>query len=248
MIELTEKLRAIKEIDMEIHIFDTVEEASQKAFEFFKEAIDDNAKVFGLATGSTPEKLYQLLRESDIDFSESVSINLDEYYGLPSNHPQSYHYFMQEQLFNDKAFQASYLPDGNNEDVEAEIEHYDNLLNDYPIDLQILGIGTNGHIGFNEPGTSFDSQTQLVDLTNETIEANKRFFESADDVPRQAISMGIGSIMQAKEIILMAFGDNKAQAIKDTVQGPVTEAVPASILQKHPNVHLILDKKAAQLL
>ncbi|MDO4432205.1 MAG: glucosamine-6-phosphate deaminase [Aerococcaceae bacterium] len=233
---------------MDILIFDTVEQASQKAFDLFKEALANNATTFGLATGGTPETLYTLLSKSDLDFSDKVSVNLDEYFGLEGTHPKSYRYYMQAQLFNAKPFKHSYLPDGTQQDVAFEIARYNQILQDNPIDLQILGIGSNAHIGFNEPGTSFESQTQLVDLTQSTIEANKRYFERVEDVPTQAYSMGIASIMAAKQIVLLAFGENKAQAIHDMVKGPVTEAVPASILQRHPNVTVLLDKAAASLL
>ncbi|MCW6661189.1 glucosamine-6-phosphate deaminase [Aerococcaceae bacterium NML201209] len=233
---------------MKIHVFDSQLDASKEAYAFFERALQNSAKVFGLATGGTPEQLYTLLSESTLDFSNCVSVNLDEYFGLAADHPKSYHHYMQTQLFDKKPFATSYLPDGTNQDVEGEIARYNQILADNPIDLQILGIGSNAHIGFNEPGTSFDSQTQLVDLTESTIEANKRYFERVEDVPTQAYSMGIASIMSAKEIILMAFGAKKAQAIKDTVEGPVTTDVPASILQTHPNVTLLLDKDAAALL
>ena len=233
---------------MEILVFDQFDSASDRAFEFFKEALATGPKTFGLATGSTPEALYQRLVESDLDFSESTSVNLDEYYGLTADHPKSYHYFMAQHLFNAKPFKASYIPNGDTESVEQELARYDQVLVDNPIDLQILGIGSNGHIGFNEPGAPFDGTTQFVDLTTSTIEANKRFFERVEDVPTKAISMGISSIMSAKKIILMAYGEKKAEAIKGLVEGPVTEDLPASILQQHPDVTLLLDKEAAALL
>lgn len=233
---------------MEVLIFDTPQEASQKAFEIFETALQEGANVFGLATGGTPELLYQLLSNSDLDFSNATSVNLDEYYGLEATHPKSYRYYMNEQLFQHKPFKQSHLPDGTQTNTQAEVDRYNKVLSDNPIDLQLLGIGSNAHIGFNEPGTSFDSQTQLVDLTTSTIEANKRYFNRVEDVPTQAYSMGIASIMAAKKIVLLAFGEGKAQAIFDTVKGPVTEDVPASILQQHPNTIIIVDKPAAKLL
>lgn len=233
---------------MEVLTFKNKAEASQKAFDLIKESLANGAEVFGLATGSTPETLYELISDSDLDFSQAISINLDEYYGLAGDHEQSYRYFMQENLFNAKPFKESYLPDGTNTNAAEETAQYDQILENHPIDLQILGIGTNGHIGFNEPGAAFDCQTQLVDLTQETIDANKRFFDSADEVPKQAYSMGIGSIMNAKQIILMAFGENKAQAIYDMVHGPVTPDLPASILQEHDNVTVLVDEEAGKLL
>ena len=233
---------------MEILVYKKFDEASDKAFEFFKEALATGPKTFGLATGSTPEALYQRLVDSDLDFSDSISVNLDEYFGLSDDHKKSYHHFMQEHLFQHKPFKASYLPDGSQEDVAFEINRYNQILKDNPIDLQILGIGSNAHIGFNEPGAPFDGQTQLVDLTQSTIEANKRFFNSIEEVPTKAYSMGIASIMAAKKIILMAYGTKKAQAIHDLVLGEVTPDVPASILQRHPDVTLLLDEEAASLL
>lgn len=226
-------------------IFDSQLEASKEAFRWVKESMEAGAEVLGLATGSSPETLYQLLRESDLDFRETVSINLDEYYGLAPDHPQSYHSYMEDQLFHAKPFKESYLPDGTQADAGQETARYDQILVDHPIDLQILGIGTNAHIGFNEPGAPFDGRTQRVDLAPATIQANQRFFGSLDEVPRQAYSMGIGSIMEAKEIILLAFGQAKAGAIQASIEGPVTEAVPASILQRHPHVLVLLDREAA---
>lgn len=233
---------------MEIIIVDNQLEGGKKAFEILKEEIAKGADTFGLATGSTPETFYQEIRESELDFTEMVSINLDEYVGLAKDHEQSYHYFMNEKLFNEKPFKKSYLPDGKAEDLEAETKRYDEIIENHPIDLQILGIGENAHIGFNEPGTAFDSKTEVVELTESTINANKRNFESAEDVPTQAISMGIGSIMQAEKIVLIAYGEKKADAIKNMIEGPVNEEVPASILQKHDDVTVILDEAAAKKL
>lgn len=233
---------------MNVLVFDTIQEASQKAFEVFQEALANNAKVFGLATGSTPEALYEIMVNSDIDFTDSISVNLDEYYGLAGDHAQSYNYFMNEHLFNKKPFKANYLPDGTNTDSDAEVERYNKILAANPVDLQLLGIGGNGHIGFNEPGTDFNGHTQLVDLAPSTIEANKRFFASAEDVPSKAYSMGIASILESKQILLLAFGEGKAEAVKGMVEGPVTNELPASALQNHDNVIVIVDKAAASLL
>ena len=233
---------------MEILVFDQFDAASDRAFEFFKEALATGPKTFGLATGSTPEALYQRLVASDLDFSQSTSVNLDEYFGLEDSHPKSYHHFMQAHLFQYKPFKDSFIPNGAETDVDYEISRYNQILADHPIDLQILGIGSNGHIGFNEPGAPFDGHTQLVDLTESTIEANKRFFNSAAEVPTKAYSMGIASIMAAKKIILMAYGEKKAKAIHGLVHGPVTTDLPASILQTHPDATLLLDKEAAALL
>ncbi|WP_146922880.1 glucosamine-6-phosphate deaminase [Alkalibacterium kapii] len=232
---------------MKIEVVKDKVEGGKFAFDHIKKAMEKNALVFGLATGSTPETLYKELRESELDFSDKIAVNLDEYIGIGSEHPQSYAYFMQEQLFNEKPFKETHIPDGLAPE-EAEIERYNTVLENNPIDVQILGIGTNAHIGFNEPGTSFDSTTHKVALTDETIEANKRYFESKDEVPKYAYSMGIASIMAAKKIIIMAFGSNKADAIEKTVNGPVTEEVPASILQKHQDVIMIVDEEAASKL
>ncbi|WP_063516741.1 glucosamine-6-phosphate deaminase [Schleiferilactobacillus harbinensis] len=224
------------------------QEGGQKAFNIFKEALADNAKVFGLATGSTPITLYEALTASDLDFSDKTSINLDEYVGLAPDNPQSYHYFMQQHLFNKKPFATSYVPDGLATDADAETQCYDDIIAANPIDLQILGIGRNGHIGFNEPGSPLTGKTHKVPLTQSTIDANARFFENEEDVPRFAYSMGIGSIMTAKHILLMAYGENKADAIQKMVEGPVTNHVPASALQNHNNVTIIVDEAAASKL
>ena len=233
---------------MEVIVVKTQEEGALAAFEIFKRVYGEGAKVFGLATGSSPIGLYELLRNSDLDFSDRISVNLDEYVGLAPTDEHSYHYFMKEQLFDAKPFKHSYLPDGLAEDVDAEVVRYERILQENPVDLQLLGIGSNAHIGFNEPGTPFTQRTHKVHLTESTIEANKRFFEKEEDVPRYAYSMGLQSIMDAKEIVLIAFGPKKIHAIKGLVEGPITEEVPASILQKHPKVTVICDEAAEALL
>ena len=233
---------------MEVIVVKTQEEGAKAAFEVFKRAYNEGAQVFGLATGSSPIGLYELLRNSDLDFSDRISVNLDEYVGLAPTDEHSYHYFMKEQLFDAKPFKHSYLPDGLAKDVDAEVERYERILQENPVDLQLLGIGSNAHIGFNEPGTPFTQRTHKVHLTESTIEANKRFFEKEEDVPRYAYSMGLQSIMDAKQILLIAFGEKKAKAILNTVKGEVTTDVPASVLQKHPNVIIIVDEAAAALL
>ena len=224
------------------------EEGGKKAFELIKEGIDNGAQVLGLATGSTPETLYQEMVKSDVDFSNCVSINLDEYIGLSGDNDQSYRYFMNSHLFNDKPFKATYVPNGQAEDLEAECRHYEEIIANHPIDIQILGIGENAHIGFNEPGTPFDAPTQVVELTESTINANKRNFEKIEDVPTTAISMGIGSIMKSKKVILIAYGEAKAEAIANTVNGDMTTDVPASVLQNHPDVTVIVDEEASKRL
>ncbi|QIL46390.1 glucosamine-6-phosphate deaminase [Vagococcus coleopterorum] len=217
----------------------------KKAFELIKEGMEnDSAKVLGLATGSSPITMYQEMVASDLDFSDMTAINLDEYVGLKGTDEQSYRFFMNDKLFNHKPFKASYVPDGMATDEKAECDRYDEIIANNPIDIQILGIGTNGHIGFNEPGTPFDSQTRRVGLVESTIESNKRFFDKKEDVPTEAYSMGIGSIMKAKKIILVAYGESKIDALKGMVEGPISTDCPASILQKHDNVVLIADEAA----
>lgn len=220
--------------------------ASAQAFKIVADLAQcDQLHVMGLATGSTPLELYKLISESDLDFSQASSVNLDEYVGLKPTDPQSYHYFMQEHLFDAKPFKESFFPDGTNPDAGAVTREYDRILARHPIDLQVLGIGRNGHIGFNEPGTTFDSHTHRVALTPSTIDANARFFDQPEQVPRYAYTMGIASIMAAKRVILLAFGKEKAAAIRASLLGPVTPDVPASVLQRHPNVTVVLDVAAA---
>lgn len=235
------------DITLDIIIVKDQEAGGKKAFELIKEGMEKDARVLGLATGSTPISLYKEMTASDVDFSDMISINLDEYVGLSGEDTQSYRYFMNENLFNQKPFKEMYVQNGM-ADAETECKHYDDIIAANPVDIQILGIGGNAHIGFNEPGTPFDSTTHKVALTESTIEANTRFFDKAEDVPRFAYSMGIASIMAAKKIILIAYGKGKAEAIKATIEGKVTEEVPASILQNHKNVVIIMDESAAKLL
>lgn len=223
-------------------------EGGKVAFDLLKEKMAAGAKVLGLATGSTPLEFYKQIVASDLDFSDMVSVNLDEYVGLGVESDQSYAYFMKQHLFDAKPFKASYLPDGLASDLNASLDQYNQLLADNPVDLQILGIGRNGHIGFNEPGSSFDGITRVVDLAPSTIEANSRFFASMEEVPRQAISMGIANIMAAKTVLLMAYGEDKADAIQAMIEGPITEELPASILQNHPDAVIIVDEAAASKL
>ena len=177
-------------------------EGGKEALKVFKEALDNGVKVFGLATGSTPETTYDELVKSDIDFSNSISVNLDEYVGLKPEDEQSYAYFMKEHLFNAKPFAKSFLPNGMAEDADQECERYDKLLEEYHVGLQLLGIGRNGHIGFNEPAEVFVKQTHCVSLSEKTIQANQRFFESKEQVPKQAYTMGIGTIRSARKILI----------------------------------------------
>ncbi|MGT2750958.1 glucosamine-6-phosphate deaminase [Streptococcus orisasini] len=224
------------------------EEGGKLVFALLKEKLAAGAKTLGLATGSTPLTFYKEIVNSQLDLSELTSINLDEYVGLSADNSQSYAYFMQQHLFAAKPFKNSFLPNGMAADLQAETQRYEELIAKHPIDFQILGIGRNGHIGFNEPGTAFDSTTHVVDLSPSTIEANSRFFDKPEDVPTQAISMGIASIMKSKTIVLMAYGEEKADAVNRMVNGSVTEELPASILQKHPNVVVVVDEAAASKL
>lgn len=207
--------------------------------------------VLGLATGSSPLGTYQQLiewhRQGVLDFSAVYSVNLDEYCGLAVDNEQSYHAFMHQNFFNHINMDPAHiqLPNGLAADMAAECARYERLIEEYGgIDLQLLGIGRNAHIGFNEPGDCFVKDTHQVTLTESTIAANTRFFEREEDVPRQAVSMGMGAIMRAKRILLIASGADKADAIAASCFGPVTPGVPASILQLHPNVTIIADEVA----
>jgi len=207
--------------------------------------------VLGLATGSTPIGTYDQLVEryerGEIDFSQVTTVNLDEYRGLGKENDQSYYYFMNKYLFDrvniDK--QRTHLPDGMAPDSEKESERYEKLIEEIGgVDIQVCGIGNNGHIGFCEPSSIFEKVTLCVDLAEATIEANKRFFESADDVPRQAYTMGVGTIMKGKKIMLLAYGEGKADILAKAFLGDITPEVPASILQLHPDVILVGDEAA----
>lgn len=211
--------------------------------------------VLGLATGSSPvgtyKELIKLYEDGLLDFTYVRTYNLDEYYPLEPTNDQSYHYFMNVNLFDHVNIDKNnvHVPDGNSPDMKEASESYEAMLNEIGgVDIQVLGIGGNGHIGFNEPCDTFVGPTHVVELTQSTIEANSRFFEKIEDVPTKAISMGIGSIMKAKKILLVANGQGKADAIKKTLEGPITPWVPASILQLHPDVTIIVDEAAASLL
>ncbi|MGF0034166.1 glucosamine-6-phosphate deaminase [Bariatricus sp. SGI.154] len=207
--------------------------------------------VLGLATGSTPIGTYQQLvewyKKGDLDFSGVTTVNLDEYKGLPRTNDQSYYYFMHQNLFDRVNVnpESTHLPDGMEPDSEKECARYEELIHSLGgVDLQLLGLGHNGHIGFNEPGEVFEKETHCVNLQERTIEANKRFFASADEVPRQAYTMGIKTIMQAKKILVVVSGEDKADIVAKAFFGPVTPAVPASILQMHNDVTLVGDEAA----
>lgn len=207
--------------------------------------------VLGLATGSTPigtyDQLVEWYNKGDLDFSEVTTVNLDEYKGLPRTNDQSYYYFMHQHLFDRVNIdpERTNVPNGMEPDAEKECGRYEELIRSLGgVDLQLLGLGHNGHIGFNEPGEAFEKETYCVDLTESTIEANKRFFASADDVPKQAYTMGIKTIMQAKKILIVVNGENKADIVERAFFGPVTPEVPASILQLHNDVTLVGDEAA----
>lgn len=222
------------------------------ACELYKKMCQNPHSKLGLATGGTMVDVYrflvQILERNQLDISQIETFNLDEYVGLAADHEESYHYYMDEVLFNQYPYfnRANiHIPNGDAVDLEAEAMRYEQELNAQgPIDIQILGIGENGHIGFNEPGTAFDSQTHIVDLTESTIKANSRYFDDESEVPRQAISMGLSSILKAKRIILLAFGEKKRDAIMKLMENNVTSDVPATILHGHPRVEVYVDDDA----
>lgn len=241
---------------MEVIVKNSYEEISRLAAELIAKVVraKPNA-VLGLATGTTPigtyKELIRMHKEGGLDFSQVTTFNLDEYVGLPPTHDQSYRYFMNENLFNhiniDK--KRTYVPDGMAKDIPAFCKWYeDQMLKAGGIDVQLLGIGANGHIAFNEPGSSLGSRTRVKSLDEKTIKDNARFFKSINEVPRYAITMGIGTIMDARILILLANKKNKADAIAKTVEGPITAMVPATIVQLHPKAIIITDKAAASKL
>ena len=235
---------------------DTYEKLSRQAANIISAQVilKPNA-VLGLATGSTPEGTYaQLIKwheKGDIDFSNVTTVNLDEYCGLSPENDQSYRYFMNTNLFDHVNIDKSRtnVPNGLEPDADKACADYDAIIDEMGgIDLQLLGLGHNGHIGFNEPADTFTLGTNCVDLQASTIEANTRFFASADEVPRQAYTMGIGSIMQAKKIVVVVSGKDKAKILREVVAGPITPRVPASALQLHPDVTIVADEAALSLL
>lgn len=240
---------------MKVIITENYDEMSKKAAELIIDVVKKNPNaVLGFATGTSPIGLYQNLikdcKENGTSYKNVSTVNLDEYVGLTADHDQSYAYFMRTNLFDhiDIDQKNTNLPCGSASDLQKECDRYNALLDEKTQDVQVLGIGSNGHIGFNEPNTPFDSVTHIVDLTENTIKDNSRLFNSIDEVPRQALSMGIKNIMQAKSIVMVVSGKNKAQAVKGMVNGEITPELPASILQLHPFVTVICDKEAASLL
>ena len=234
--------------------FETKAEASKEAYKILKEHIDENSTL-GLATGSTPTDLYKEMiadyKEGNFDYKNIKSYNLDEYVGISYDHPESYHKFMDTNLFDHVNINKDnvHVPDASAHDLELAVKTYQEQLNNAHIDVQVLGIGGNGHIGFNEPGTPFSAGVHVVDLKQETIEANARFFDGDTSlVPKQAMTMGINDIMKAKTILLLAFGKEKREAIRHLVDGDViSEDIPCTILKKHPNVYVLVDKEADYL-
>lgn len=237
---------------MELVITETYEDMSRAAADVIAAQLtEDPSSVLGLATGSTPIGLYaQLVKDYDdgvVSFANATTFNLDEYRGLDPEHDQSYRYFMQKNLFDlvnvDPA--RTHVPNGAEPDATKACREYEEAIAlAGGIDLQLLGLGHNGHIGFNEPCDHFPVDTHVVDLTESTIQANSRLFDSADDVPRQAYTMGIGTIMKARKVLMVVSGADKADIVNAVVNGPVTPEVPASVLQLHPNVTIIVDSEA----
>lgn len=242
---------------MKIEIAQNREEVSQLAADKLEQLIKENPQAvigLGLATGSTPIGTYQELirryKKGAIDFSQVKTFNLDEYYGLDSEHPQSYHSFMREQLFNHINIKEEniHIPSGTPEDVVQYCRSYEQKIeSEGGIDLQILGIGRNGHIGFNEPASELQANTHLVRLAQETIEANARFFNRAEEVPKYAITMGIQSILKASRVLLLATGEGKAEIIQRLVDSGITTDIPASLLKLHPHVTILVDQEAGSL-
>ena len=232
---------------MVVEVLPSYEAVSERALEILAARIRTAPQsVVGLATGSTPIGLYRRLAAADLDWSGVTSFNLDEYEGLAPDHPQSYHHFMWTHLFRHVNIAPANVHVPTAEEGGAAFEA--RIAEAGGIDLQVLGIGANGHIGFNEPGSSLDSATRRVTLAARTIADNARFFESASAVPRSAVTMGIGTIMQARTILLMACGAGKAEAVAGALEGPVTTDLPASVLQRHADVQVLLDEAAASLL
>lgn len=227
---------------------------SKQAAEHIIDKVKQNPQaVLGLATGSTPTGMYtELIKDHELNgtsYKGIQTINLDEYVGMDPQNPNSYHYFMKTNLFDHVDIEASntHVPDGTATDLDEFCKSYDQLIESNPIDLQVLGIGENGHIGFNEPGTPFETSTHIVTLTHSTRKANARFFNSINDVPTHAITMGIASILKSKEIVVLASGEKKAKAIQHLLNGTVSTDFPASALLNHPNVTLIVDQEAYSL-
>ena len=238
---------------MKVIICKDPEDVGASAAAIFAEVMNSRpTTVLGLATGNTPLRLYAKLVEmnkaGELDFSTTITFNLDEYVGLPPDHEQSYRYFMDKNLFDKVNINRknTHVPDGLAEYADLSCMEYEAMMDDVGgVDLQLLGIGSNGHIGFSEPGTSLASRTHVTNLTESTIKDNSRLFDSADEVPRRAITMGIGTVLDAEKVILLANGENKAAAVAAALEGPVTCMCPASALQMHPDVTYVITADAA---
>ena len=239
---------------MKVIITENYEEMSKKAAEIMIELVKNNPNaILGLATGSSPIGMYKAMIEDcangGASYKNVSTVNLDEYAGLTADHDQSYAYFMRTNLFDhiDIDQKNTNLPCGSAKDAQAECDRYNALLENMKQDVQVLGLGSNGHIGFNEPADAFSYGTHVVELAQSTIEANSRFFATADDVPKYAFTMGIGAIMKAKRVLLVCNGAGKAQAVKDCFFGPIKPQAPGSILQLHPDFTLVADEAALEL-
>ena len=241
---------------MKLIVVENYEELSKVAAQEYANVIKENPKaVLGLATGGSPigmyKELIKMYENKELDFSNVTTVNLDEYVGLNPEHEQSYRHFMNENLFKhiNVDITKTFVPNGLAEDLAAQCKEYDEKIKELGgIDVQLLGIGNNGHIAFNEPDTELSAGTHVISLTQNTIEANARFFDNIDDVPKTAITMGVGGIIKAKKIILIASGESKAEAIKGIFSGKITTENPASMLQMHRDAVVIVDKDAAKLL
>ncbi|WJY26166.1 MULTISPECIES: glucosamine-6-phosphate deaminase [Sporosarcina] len=225
----------------------TVESKEQGAEEICKivrnELEAGRLHVLGLATGSTMEPVYEKMAASDMDFTDVTAFNLDEYIGIPADHKNSYAYYMNDLLFSKKPFKETHIENGMAEDLDAECVRYETLLKENPLDIQFLGIGENGHIAFNEPGTSPESVTHVVELTQSTIDVNSQYFSEDETMPTTALTMGISSIMQAKKLIVAAFGEKKRAALEKLFAGKVTTEWPVTYLLEHPDVTVVTDLK-----
>ncbi|MFS0575582.1 glucosamine-6-phosphate deaminase [Sporosarcina sp. 179-K 3D1 HS] len=218
------------------------EQGAGRVFEIIREELENGRlNVLGLATGSTMIPVYKKWTDSDLDFSNVTSFNLDEYVGIGSDSPNSYAYFMKDHLFNRKKFKETNIPDGMAKDLEAECKAYEELLVNNPLDIQLLGVGENGHIAFNEPGTPFESVTHVAKLTESTLGVNSQYFENDEKIPETALTMGITSIMRAKKLILLAFGEKKRDALSKLLEGEVTLDWPITNLLKHDDFIVITD-------
>ncbi|WP_246880455.1 glucosamine-6-phosphate deaminase [Sporosarcina sp. 6E9] len=221
---------------------DNAELGSETTFQVIKEELENNRlHSIGLATGNTMIPVYEKWVNSDLDFSNVITFNLDEYVGISADSPNSYAYFMHEHLFDNKPFKETFLLNGLAEDLEEECKRYEGLLEEHGLDLQLLGVGENGHIAFNEPGTSFDSVTHVAKLADSTLNVNSQLFANDEKIPDTALSLGIGSILRAKKIVLLAFGERKRAALEKVLEGNVTTEWPITKLLHHDDVTIITD-------